>query len=222
MTKRPFDLSLYLVAGSDAVKGRELIAVVEAAVQNGVTLVQLREKQGSPEAFTALARELKRRLVPYRVPLIINDSLDVALAADADGLHLGQDDMALAPARAALGPDKILGVSTGNRSEADAVDLSLADYVGVGPAYATGTKCDAGAAIGLTGLTDMRDYVALPMVAIGGIGVDQASAVMACGVDGVAVVSAICGAEVPGEAARRLRQEIDRGRAQVKHPSGRE
>jgi len=210
MTGAPaFDLSLYLVAGSDALAGRDPTAVVAAAVRGGVSLVQLREKAMAAEPMIARARALKAILAPLDIPLIVNDRLDVALAAGADGLHLGQDDLAPAEARAQLGPGKILGVSAGDAAEAATVDPALVDYVGVGPVYPTGTKADAGAAIGLAGLTAMRRLLPLPMVAIGGIQAGRAAEVMACGVEGVAVVSAICAAADPEAAARALRQEIE-------------
>lgn len=213
MTRQPaFDLSLYLVAGSEALAGRDLVAVVAAAVSGGVTLVQLREKAMASDRMVERARALKAVLAPLGIPLIINDRLEVTLAAAADGLHLGQDDLAPAEARAALGPDKILGVSAGDAEEAAIADPALVDYVGVGPVYPTGSKADAGEAIGLTGLTAMRRLLSLPMVAIGGIQADRAAEVMACGVEGVAVVSAICAAADPEAAARALRRKIDSGR----------
>jgi thiamine-phosphate pyrophosphorylase len=157
-----------------------------------------------------LARALKARLAPLAVPLIINDSLTVALAAEADGLHLGQDDLPAREARAALGPERILGLSAGDLAEARRVDTALVDYVGVGPVFPTGTKADAGAAIGLEGVAALRAYFDLPLVAIGGIQEAKAADVTRCGVDGLAVVSAICGAQDPQAAARGLRQAIDR------------
>ncbi len=206
------DLSLYLIVGPEAVGGRDLFSVVSAAVRGGASLVQLRDKTASDAAMTAQARALKALLNPLGVPLIVNDRLDVALAAEAEGLHLGQEDMAPAEARAALGPGRILGVSAGDAEEAKIADPALVDYVGVGPVYATGSKADAGAAIGLDGLAAMRALLALPMVAIGGIDETNAAAVMARGVEGVAVVSAICGAKDPEAAARALRRRIDAAR----------
>jgi thiamine-phosphate pyrophosphorylase len=203
------DLSLYLIAGPEAVGDRDLVEVVAAAVRGGASIVQLRDKTASDTAMIAQARALKAVLKPLGVPLIVNDRLEVALAAGADGLHLGQEDLAPARARAALGPDGILGVSAGDAEEAGTVDPALVDYVGVGPVYPTGSKADAGAAIGLEGLSAMRALLDLPMVAIGGIGEANAAEVMACGVEGVAVVSAICGAEDPEVAARALRRRID-------------
>lgn len=213
MTRRPaFDLSLYLVAGQQDLGGRPLREVVDAAVRGGVTLVQLRDKEASEERMVELARELKAVLAPHGVPLIVNDRLEVALAAEADGLHVGQDDLAPAEARRALGPDRILGTSAGDAAEAATVDAALVDYVGVGPVYGTGSKADAGPAIGLAGLTDMRGRLAMPMVAIGGIGADTAGEVMAAGVQGIAVVSAICSVADPEAAARDLRRRIEAAR----------
>ncbi len=202
-----FDLTLYLVAGEEEIaaggSARSLDEVVLAAVRGGVTLVQLREKAKPRAAVIASARRLKALLAPHRVPLIVNDDLE------ADGLHLGQDDMDPREARAALGPEKLLGLSAGNPREAGAIDPELVDYAGVGPAYATGTKADAGAAIGLAGIRGLRSRLSLPLVAIGGIRAENATAVMACGVEGVAVVAAICAAPDPKAAARELRALID-------------
>jgi thiamine-phosphate pyrophosphorylase len=206
------DLSLYLIAGPEAVGGRDLMAVVAAAVRGGVSLVQLRDKTAPDAALIERARALKALLSPLGVPLIVNDRLEVALAAEADGLHLGQEDLAPARARAALGPGRILGVSAGDAGEAEIADPTLVDYVGVGPVYPTGSKADAGDAIGLDGLAALRALLALPMVAIGGIDEANAAEVMARGVQGVAVVSAICGAEDPEAAARTLRRRIDAAR----------
>lgn len=213
MTAPPgLDLSLYLIAGPQVVGGRDLTAVVAAAVRGGVSLVQLRDKTAPDSALIEQARALKALLTPLGVPLIVNDRLDVALAAEADGLHLGQEDLAPARARAALGPGRILGVSAGDAEEARIADPALVDYVGVGPVYPTGSKADAGDAIGLDGLSALRALLALPVVAIGGIDEANAAEVMARGVQGVAVVSAICGAADPQAAARALRRRIDAAR----------
>lgn len=207
-----FDLTLYLVIGSDVVGGRALTDVVAAAVEGGVTLVQLREKAVPLEGMVERARALKALLAPLGVPLIVNDHLEVALAAEADGLHLGQDDGDPRAARAALGPERILGLSAGDPDEAAKVDPAIVDYAGIGPAYATGSKADAGDAIGLSGLRRLRACLDLPLVAIGGIDAEKAAAVMTTGVQGVAVVSAICAAADPEAAARRLRHAIEAGR----------
>ena len=215
MTRPPFDLSLYLVVGSDAVGEGVLEDVVLAAVAGGVTMVQLRDKDASDAQLIECAVSLRRTLAPLDIPLIVNDRLGVAVTADADGLHVGQDDISPADARAALGPNRILGVSAGNPEEAAIVDESLVDYVGVGPVYATGTKPDAGAAIGLAGLDVMVDLLSLPIVAIGGIQQETAAAVAARGVSGIAVVSAICNSLDPEAAARELANAIAEGRREA-------
>ncbi|MCH9011775.1 MAG: thiamine phosphate synthase [Proteobacteria bacterium] len=218
MAAKPvFDLTLYLVVGGDAVGGRPLDEVVAAAVRGGVTLVQLREKTRPDAQIVERARALKNLLGPLDVPLIVNDRVEVARAAGADGVHLGQDDLDAARARAILGPDRLIGVSAGTAAEAAHVDKASADYVGIGPVYATPTKLDAGAPIGVVGLSALAAALApLPAVAIGGIGSGNAAEVMASGAaDGIAVVSAICGAEDPEAAARALRREIAAGREGV-------
>ena len=200
-----FDLSLYLVAGRRDCGGRALDDVVAAAARGGATLVQFREKDTPPAEQVKLARRLKQLLTPFDVPLIVNDHLEVALDSGADGLHLGQGDLDPAEARGRLGPRAILGLSVGTPEELSCSDLASVDYVGTGPVYATGTKADAGAAIGPKGLRDMRQRIALPMVAIGGISLANAADVAACGVEGIAVVSAVCAAPTPEAAARALR-----------------
>jgi len=213
MAERPrFDLSLYLVAGTEAAPGRQLVDVIAAAARGGVTLVQLREKTMPDAAMIELAGEIKIILQPFEIPLVINDRLDVAVASGAAGVHLGADDIGAAQARAALGPEAIIGVSAGTLDEVALVDPALADYTGVGPVYRTGTKADAGPPIGIAGLKALKDRIPLPVVAIGGIGAGQAEAVMTSGVAGVAVVSAICGARDPEAAARNLRLAIESGR----------
>ena len=212
LSKPSLDLTLYLVIGRDAAGGRPLGEVAAAAVAGGVTLVQLREKTAADGEVAALARELKAVLDPAGVPLIVNDRIEVALGAGAAGVHLGQDDLDAGRARARLGPEGIIGVSAGTPEEAARVDPSLADYVGVGSVYATATKPDAGAPIGPEGLAALRATLPLPVVGIGGIDADNAAAVIAAGADGVAVVSAICGAADPEAAARALRRVIESAR----------
>ncbi len=207
-----FDLTLYLVVGSDAVRGRSVLDVVAAAVRGGVTLVQLREKTMPDAEMIAGARVLIDLLGPLSVPLIINDRVEVAIAAGAAGVHLGQDDLDAARARSLLGPEGIVGVSAGTMAEAATVSAGLSDYVGVGAVYPTTSKADAGAAIGIAGLQALQARLPLPVVAIGGIHAGNAAEVAATGVAGVAVVSAICGADDPEDAARSLRQAIAAGR----------
>ncbi|RDD63670.1 thiamine phosphate synthase [Ferruginivarius sediminum] len=205
MTRQVPDLSLYLVVGAGDTGSRPLEEVVLAAVAGGVTLVQLREKNASTRAMLERAKRLKVLLVPRGVPLIVNDRVDVALAAGADGVHLGQDDMPPADARRLVGEHMVLGLSVGDENEAETADPALVDYIGIGPAFATGTKADAGSAIGPDGVAALRRRVALPAVAIGGITAANAVALRDSGVEGIAVVSAICAAEDPKSAARELR-----------------
>ena len=217
--KPAFDLTLYLVIGSDVTQGRPLLEVVAAAVRGGATLVQLREKALGDAALVDAARALKGLLAPLGVPLIVNDRAEVARAAGADGVHLGQDDLDAARAREILGPGGLIGVSAGTAEEAARVDRDLADYVGIGAVYATATKSDAGPSIGVGGLATLAAALRpLPVVAIGGIGATNAAQVMSAqgtagsAPDGVAVVSAICSAEDPEAAAQALRREIDAAR----------
>jgi len=213
-TKPSFDLTLYLVVGSDAVGGSSVEDVVAAALRGGVTVVQLREKTLPDDAMVALARRLKALAARHGVPLIVNDRIAVARAAGADGVHLGWDDEAAPAARARLGDAALVGLSAGTAEEAARVDCALADYVGIGSVYPTATKPDAGPAIGVAGLQAVHKLLPLPAVAIGGIGLGNAAEVMAGStVEGIAVVSAICGASDPEAAARGLRAEIDKGRA---------
>lgn len=209
MTARLFDLSLYLVIGSQDTAGRPLTEVVAAAVAGGVTLVQLREKHAPTQQAVELARALRKLLQPSRIPLIINDDLEAAIASEAEGLHIGQEDLSAAEARHRLPPGRILGLSVGSAAEAAGADPALVDYIGLGPVYATPTKSDAGEALLPAGIKALRDLLPnLPAVAIGGIKQENAAAVMASGVDGVAVVSAIAAAADPAAAARALRQAI--------------
>lgn len=203
-----FDLTLYLVTDPRLVAARGLLATVEAAVKGGATIVQLRDPDAHGRALVEQARALKALLAPLAIPLIVNDRVDVAVAADADGVHLGQDDMAPADARALLGPGRILGLSVGSPAEFASSDLAAVDYLGVGPVTATGTKADAGAAIGAAGVGAVRALTQLPIVGIGGIHTGLAGEVIRAGADGVAVVSAICAAPDPRAAAFALRQAI--------------
>lgn len=206
---RPFDLRLYLITDRDLAAGRPLEDVVAAAVRGGVTAVQLREKRLATAAFIETAVRLKSLLAPSRVPLLINDRVDVALASGADGVHLGQSDAPPEEARRILGPDAIIGLSVENPAQAVAAANRGADYLGVGPIFPTPTKGDAGPAWGPEGLRCLRAATALPLAAIGGLNAANAAAVLAAGADGLAVVSAIMAASDPEAAARELRRIID-------------
>ncbi len=207
-----FDLSLYLVTDHALCGERGLKATVSAALAGGVSMLQYRAKDRDLRAALAEAAMLAELARERGVPFIVNDRLDIALAIDADGLHVGQSDMPTLIARRLLGPEKILGLSVTGASELATVDPAIVDYVGLGPVFATATKSDAAPPMGLEGFRALRREIALPVVAIGGIGQDQAAAVIQVGADGIAVVSAICTATDATAAARDLRQHIASGR----------
>jgi thiamine-phosphate pyrophosphorylase len=194
-------LRLYLVVGG--LDEAPLLALVGAALRGGVGCVQLREKNLATRAFVARARALRALLRDTGVPLIVNDRLDVALAAGADGVHLGQDDLEVDAVRRHM-PQAIVGLSVGSLAELDAGLKQHVDYLSPSPLFATRSKPDAGAPLGLDGLRAMRARSPLPLVAIGGIERGNAAAVFAAGADGIAVVSAIGAAPDPQAAAAEL------------------
>ncbi len=212
--RRPaaFDPTLYLVTDPELARGRPLAAVVAAAVKGGVTLVQLRDKAAGGRALLEMARALKALLDPLGVPLIVNDRVDVAVAAGAAGCHVGQSDLPAAAARALLGPDAILGVSLDAVAQVHAVDPEIVDYVAHGPFAATATKPDAGGPVGAAGLAAVRALTQLPLVAIGGIDALNAGDAVRAGADGIAVVSAIVAAADPETASRQLRRALEAAR----------
>jgi thiamine-phosphate pyrophosphorylase len=203
-----FDLAslrLCLVTDRGLAAGRSVVDVALAAVRGGATMVQLREKEATTRAFVDEARALKAALAPFGVPLAINDRLDVALAIDADGLHVGQDDMPVETARRLMGPGKFIGLSITAGEQVLRPDAEAADYLGVGPIYAQQTKADAAAPLGVDGLRRLRGLTGKPIVAIGGLTPDNSAPVLAAGADGLAVVSAIVAAADPEAAARRFK-----------------
>ena len=202
------DYSLYLVTDRALARGRPLADVVRAAVAGGVTCVQLREKDASAREFAAAARELLALLRPLGVPLIVNDRIDVALAAGADGVHVGQQDLSVADARRLGPPGWIVGVSAESVADAARAERDGADYVGASPVFATPTKADHAPPLGLAGLRALRAATKLPLVAIGGLHAGNARETIRAGADGLAVVSAIVAADDPRAAAAELRWEI--------------
>ena len=193
--RKDIDLSLYLVTDRDLSLGRSLEEVVSEAVAGGVTIVQLREKEASTGEFIALARRLMTLLRPLGIPLVINDRVDVALAVDADGVHIGQSDMSYEDARRLMGPDKIIGLSVESFEDIQAANTLDVDYVGISPVYGTPTKTDTAEPFGLEGLRKAVAMSVHPAVAIGGMNASTIGEVIAAGADGVAVVSAICSAQ---------------------------
>ncbi|MDZ7316918.1 MAG: thiamine phosphate synthase [candidate division KSB1 bacterium] len=201
-------LELYLVTDRKLAAGRPLTQLVEEAIQGGVTMVQLREKECSTREFLALAEEIHALCRRAGVPLLINDRLDIALAVDAEGVHVGQSDMPAEIARKLLGKDKIIGLSVESVEDALAAQHLPVDYLGVSPIYLTPTKTDLTHQLGLEGLRAIRAVSSLPLVGIGGLHAGNAGDVIRAGADGVAVVSAICAAETPRAAAEELRRAI--------------
>jgi thiamine-phosphate pyrophosphorylase len=208
MKHASIDYSLYLVTDRTLARGRAMLEIVRAAVQGGVTCVQLREKTCSTREFIEEALAVKEFLRSRGVPLIINDRVDVALAVGADGVHLGQKDMPLAVARAIVTDTMRIGISAESLADAVAAQQGGADYLGVSPIFATPTKPDAAAPLGLAGLQAIRRAVHIPLVGIGGLNRQTAAEVLRYGADGIAVVSAIVAAEDPEQAARELVQVI--------------
>jgi thiamine-phosphate pyrophosphorylase len=211
--KRNIDWSLYLVTDRPLSLGRPIEETVLAAVDGGVTAVQLREKECSTREFIALARKLKKLLAPRGIPLLINDRVDVALAAEADGVHLGQSDMAYRDARALLGADALIGLSVETPAQAAEAAAWDCDYLGVGPIFPTATKSDAAPAWGLDRFAELRATSRHKLVAIGGISAPNAGLLASAGADGIAVVSAICSAPDPRAAAARLRTIVEQSHA---------
>ena len=208
------DLSLYLVTDQVLCGPRGTIATVQAALLGGITVLQYRAKDADLSAAMAEASALATLANRHGVPFVINDRLDLALAIGADGLHVGQTDLAPALARRYLGPDKILGLSITQESELGTIDPAVVDYIGLGPVFTTSTKTDAAPALGLERFRHLRKAIDLPVVAIGGIGQSEAADVIKAGADGIAVVSAICAASDPAMAARELRKSVLQARWQ--------
>lgn len=186
--------------------------IVEAALRGGVTVVQYREKAGTTRTMIEEARGLRRLCADAGVPFIVNDRLDVALAVDADGVHVGQDDLPAAIARQLIGPGRILGVSAGSPEEALRAQTDGADYIGASPIFSTPTKPDAPPAMGVEGLRRLAAAVRIPVVAIGGMNAENAAAIVGAGAAGAAVVSAIVAAEDVEAAARAIRSAMEMAR----------
>ena len=196
------DLSLYLVTDkSDDVE--KFLNTIEEAIKGGVTVVQIREKTAETLDFYNLALQVKEITTKYNVPLIINDRVDVALAIDADGVHVGQSDMPCDVTRKLIGEDKILGVSAATIDEARKAEEDGADYIGTGAVFPTATKDDA-PSITKQDLKDVVDSISIPVVAIGGITLENASQLKDTGIAGLSVVSAIMSAENPKKASQTL------------------
>lgn len=207
-------LGTYLVTQQSLSAGRTTREVVEAAVAGGVDVVQVREKHRSARDQLEIARELRPLTAEAGVTLIVNDRVDVARAADADGVHLGDDDLPVEAAREQLGPDAIVGRSVSDVPAAREAVAAGADYLGVGAVYATGSKDTepSESEVGLDTVRAVAEAVDVPFVGIGGVTPDRAADVVAAGADGVAVISAIAGADDPEAATRALDAAVEEGR----------
>lgn len=199
------DYSLYLVTDRRFLKDRTLKSAVEDSIKGGVTIVQVREKDVTTREFYKVALEVKEITDKYNVPLIINDRIDIAQAINADGVHLGQDDMPIKLARKILGKNKIIGISVGNVDEAKEAEKDGADYVGIGAIFFTGSKKDIDTPIGTTGLKEIVESINIPSVAIGGVNKENLSEVIKTGTSGAAVISAILGKDNIEQAAKELK-----------------
>ncbi len=203
------DYSLYLVADAEFAEGRDLLAIIEAAVTGGVTVVQLRAKSLPLRNLLDLGTKAGEVLTKRGVPLIINDRVDIVLGCGAAGVHLGQDDMPLPVARNILGPGKIIGISVSTPDEARDAEAQGADYVAPGPIFETSTKVTGIPTLGPEKIRKIKAVVKIPVIGIGGISARNAGEVVVAGADGIAVISAILGAGDAEAAARQLRRVLD-------------
>ena len=211
---RPVDLRLNAIIDPERAGRHDLVDLARLVAKGGATLVQLRDKRREARDMIDEARAIKKALAPFKVPFVVNDRVDVALAARADGVHLGPDDMAAEDARALLGPNAIIGLSIKTVDEAATAPVEFIDYAGVGGVYATLSKEQKSAPIGTEGFARVANALrsrapTLPVAGIAGIDASNAAAVIAAGADGVAVISALSVVADPAGAARELRQIVD-------------
>ena len=210
--KQTVDYSLYLVTDRALSLGRRNIEIIQAAVEGGVTIVQLREKEASTKEFCQEGIEIKAYLLSKNIPLIVNDRIDIVLALDADGVHLGQDDMPVDLARKILGPQKLIGASVFTPEDAKAAEALGADYLGLSPIFTTETKPELSQQIGIEGIPRLKRSVRIPLVGIGSMNQSSAYEAVRAGLEGIAVVSAICSQEDPKAAAQALKAEVLRAK----------
>lgn len=201
------DLLLYVVTDRSWLNGATLYEQVEKALQGGATFVQLREKTLDQETFLQEAIEMKKLCKKYQVPFVINDNVDIALAMEADGVHVGQNDMEASDVRAKLGPNKIIGVSVQTVEQALVAEEKGADYLGVGAVFPTGSKKDA-IEVSHETLKEICMAVKIPVVAIGGISQDNVMQLSGCGICGVAVISAIFANSDIEKATQNLKKQV--------------
>jgi thiamine-phosphate pyrophosphorylase len=217
------DLRLYALLDPEHAGGHDLVDLARLVAQGGATLVQLRDKRSATRAMVERARAIKAVLNEFAIPFLINDRIDVALACAADGVHVGQEDMAAHDARRLLGAKAIVGLSIKTAAEAEAAPLDFLDYLGVGGVFATSSKDNPAPPIGTAGLRRISDMVrgraaGFPICGIAGITIDNAAQVIAAGADGVAVISALSQESDPSTAAQRMRALVDATLAQRDRP----
>lgn len=206
-----FSYRLYLVTDQLACLGRDFFWVVEEALQGGVDIVQLREKELDESAFIRKAERLKIICDRFHVPLIINDNTQVAKHVGVAGLHVGQSDLAVSKAKEVLGKDYPIGLSIEQLSDIQTLESELAWYYGVSPVFSTPTKTDTRTEWGLNGLQELQKISSKKLVAIGNIKIHNTAAIIAAGADCLAVVSGICSVQQPAKAAEAFRMEIEKG-----------
>lgn len=212
MRKNSIDLSLYLVTQRKGLSLEAFYDIVFEAVRGGVSIVQLREKGTDVAEVLTLGKGLMDILRPIGVPLIVNDSVELALAIGADGVHLGQSDGSIAEARRILGPRAIIGLSVETLEQARAAESLELDYIAASPVFSTLTKTDTAVPFGLEGLREVCRLTGFPVVSIGGINISNIQDVILAGAAGVSVVSAIFNAKSPRKAARELLSKIKEAR----------
>lgn len=202
------DFRLYVITAQSNHPGRSVVDVIEQTLIGGAHIVQLRNKTGTREEVLEQAKALRLLTRKYNVPFIINDYPDIVLETDADGVHLGQEDMPIAEARRLLGPDRIIGISTHNLNQALKAERDGADYIGVGPVFPTDTK-PGKAAVTTSYVTEAARHISIPFVAIGGITLDNAELVLAAGAKRICAVSAIVGSDDPASVCRSFLKRIE-------------
>ncbi len=214
------DYRVYVVLDPGLCGGLEgLIQTATLAAEAGAGFIQLRAPQWKKREWVAAARAIKSALAPTPARLIINDHVDVALLTDADGVHVGQADLSVQDVRSLIGPDKLLGLSISHPDQLHSEELALVDYLGVGPVWPTTSKADADPALGVEGLKTIVEASPIPTVAIGGITLNRTPDVMSTGVDGVAVISAICGQPDVKAATQSLLNAVQQGLTLQSHES---
>jgi len=203
-------LLLYVITDPESSRGMSHVEVAKQALEGGATALQLRDKNLFTRQLVEKGLEIRKLTRHYGALFLVNDRVDVALAVEADGVHLGQEDMPLHVCRKLVGPRFIIGISARTPEKAREAELGGADYLGSGAVYRTSTKENASSPMGPQGLAEICDSVNLPVVGIGGIGLEKAEEVMKAGAAGVAVISAVVAAQDPAGACRQFRQKLDK------------